>query len=244
MIVIVYITIRAEFAHFGIPIEQKSARTLEIIEILRQAFDVGRVVFEGTFYHYNDVEIQPRPVQNAQQLLWLAVGNGMPEVAGQIGCQLLIPRVGPSSRHHHAITRYHDALGGKPGFVSALRFVYAAETAREAQEQTRRTITRYAKYDCGIDWDGHTDTQEYVDLVQRLNAVIGTPDQIVERLQQWQQETPFEEIMCQVYAAGMLHEDSLHSLRLLGREVLPRLQATLNERRPTQENEKGLSSSG
>ena len=221
----------AEFAHFGIPIEQKSARTLEVIEILRQAFDDGRVDFEGTYYHYKGVEIHPRPVQNARQLLWLAAGSGTPEIAGQIGCQLLIPRVGPSSRHQQIISRYRATLGEKPGFVSVLRFVYVAETEREAQEQTRHTITRYAKHDCGIDWDGRTDTQEYIDLVQRLNAVIGTPDQIIERLQEWQQETPFEEIMCQVYAAGMQHEDSLRSIRLLGSDVLPHLQSTTNKTR-------------
>jgi hypothetical protein len=32
-------------------------------------------------------------------------------------------------------------------------------------------------------------------------------------------------MMCQVYAAGMRHEDSLRSIRLLGREVLPHLQS-------------------
>ncbi|GCE29989.1 luciferase [Dictyobacter alpinus] len=214
-----------EFAHFRIPIEQKSARTLEVIEILRQAFDTGRIDFEGEYYQYKGVEIQPRPVQNARQLLWLAAGNGTPEVAGELGCHLLVPRVGPVSRHQQIIRRYQETLGRKSGFVSVLRFVYAAETEREAQEQTRRTITRYAKYDCGIDWNGHTDTQEYLDLLNRLHAVIGTPDQIIGRLQQWQQEMPFEEVMCQLYAAGMQHEDSLRSLRLLGSEVLPRLQA-------------------
>lgn len=219
----------AEFAHFGVPLEQKSARTLEIIEILRQAFDDGRVDFEGNYYHYQGVEIHPRPLQNARQLLWLAAGNGIPEAAGKLGCPLLIPRIGPSSRHQQAITHYHDTLAGKGGFVSVLRFVSVAETEREAQEQTRRTITRYAKYDCGIDWDGRTDTHEYVDLISRLNATVGTPDQIIAQLLQWQQETPFEEIMCQVYAAGMRHEDSLRSLRLLGSEVTPRLQAHTKE---------------
>ena len=218
----------AEFVHFGVPIEQKSARTLEVVEILRQAFDNGHVDFEGNYYQYKNIAIEPRPVQDARQLLWLAAGNGTPEVAGQIGCQLLIPRVGPISRHQQIITRYRDSLADKPGFVSVLRFVYVAETEREAQEQTHRTITRYAKYDCGLDWNGRTDTLEYADLLRRLNAVIGTPDQIIERLQEWQQATPFEEIMCQVYAAGMRHEDSLRSIQLLGREVLPRLQPQID----------------
>jgi alkanesulfonate monooxygenase SsuD/methylene tetrahydromethanopterin reductase-like flavin-dependent oxidoreductase (luciferase family) len=215
----------AEFERFGIPMTQKSARTLEITEILRQAFADGRVDFDGQYYHYKDVEISPRPVQSVEQLLWLAAGTGTPEVAGKFGFRLLIPRVGPANRHQQNIQRYREALAGKPGFVSVLRFVYVAQTEQEAQAQTQHTITRYAKYDCGLDWDGRTDTQEYADLLQRLNAVIGTPDQVIAQLQVWQQETPFEEIMCQAYAAGMQHEDSLRSIRLLGSEVVPRLQA-------------------
>ncbi len=213
-----------EFARFGVPIEQKSARTLEVIEILRQAFDAGRVDFAGQYYQYENIEIQPRSLQSARQLLWLAAGSRTPEVAGQGGYHLLIPRVGPVSRHRDIITRYRETLGEKDGFVSVLRFVYVAETEREAQEQTRQTMIRYARYDCNIAWDGRTDTQEYADLTQRLNAAIGTPEQIRVHLEAWHQEMPFEEIMCQVYAAGMRHEDSLRSIQLLGHEVLPYLQ--------------------
>lgn len=219
----------AEFERFGIPMAEKSARTLEITEILRQAFANGRVDFDGQYYQYRNVEISPRPVQSAEQILWLAAGTGTPEVAGTFGFRLLIPRVGPASRHRQNIQRYHEALAGKPGFVSVLRFVYVAQTAQEAYAQTQQTITRYAKYDCGLDWDGRTDTQEYTDLLQRLNAVIGTPDQVVAQLQAWQQEAPFEEIMCQVYAAGMQHEDSLRAIRLLGSEVIPRLQSSSSQ---------------
>lgn len=210
-----------EFARFGIPMEQKSARTLEIVEILRQAFDEGRINFSGRYYQYADIEIQPRPMQKARQLLWLAAGTATPEVAGRAGYPLLIPRVGPAARHWDMMARYRKMLEERDGFVSVLRFVHVAGTQREAQEHTRRTIARYASYDCGISWDGRTDTQEYADLMQRLHAIIGTPDQVIAQLQAWQQEAYFEEIMCQIYAAGMRHEDSLCSIQLLGREVLP-----------------------
>lgn len=221
----------AEFTHFGVSMEQKVARTLEIIEILQQAFERGHIDFEGTYYQYHDVEIHPRSVQPARQLLWLAAGSGTLEVAGRLGCPLLLPRVGTLLRQQQALEHYHSALGNTPGFVSALRFVSVAQTQREAQEQTRRTIARYTKYDCGIDWDGRTDTREYAELVQRLNACIGTPEQIIAQVQRWQQETPFDELMCQVYAAGMRHEDALRSIQLLEQEVLPRLQGTTQEKR-------------
>jgi alkanesulfonate monooxygenase SsuD/methylene tetrahydromethanopterin reductase-like flavin-dependent oxidoreductase (luciferase family) len=64
---------------------------------------------------------------------------------------------------------------------------------------------------CGI-----SDQKEYAYLLKRLNAVIDTPEQIIEQLSAWQQEADFDEIMCQLYAAGMQHADSLRSLELLG----------------------------
>ena len=125
--------------------------------------------------------------------------------------------------HRDLIQRYRAAANGRPSFVSQLRFVYVAETEREAKEQTRLTFQRYAKYDCGVDWDGRTDSDEYVDLSQKMHFVIGTPDQVTAQLTEWQDWYGFDEIMCQLYAAGMTNADSLRSLNLLGSEVMPRL---------------------
>lgn len=213
-----------EFAKFGLPVDEKTARTLEILEVIRQAFDEHRVQFDGTFYRYDGVEINPRPVQSAQRMIWVAASQSTPEVTAEHGYGFLIPRVGPGERHKGLIERYRAALNGKPGFISQLRFVYVAETERQAKEETRETFARYAHYDCGVEWDGRFDSPEYVDLARRMHFVIGTPDQVIERLQEWQAEYGFDEIMCQLYAAGMRHDDSARSLELLGTEVLPKLR--------------------
>ncbi|HEX5689714.1 MAG TPA: LLM class flavin-dependent oxidoreductase [Roseiflexaceae bacterium] len=215
----------AEFARFGIPIDEKHTRTLEIVEILRQAFDTGSIHFQGRYYHYDRIEINPRPIQSADRLLWLAAGDSTVDLAGAHGYRLQIPRVGSAERHAQLTQRYRAALGSRPGFITQLRFVYVAETEREAKEQTRATFARYARYDCSVAWDGNTESAEYVDLARRMNMVIGTPDQVSERLLAWQAESGFDEIMCQVYAAGMRHADALRSIALLGRVVLPQLQA-------------------
>jgi alkanesulfonate monooxygenase SsuD/methylene tetrahydromethanopterin reductase-like flavin-dependent oxidoreductase (luciferase family) len=216
-----------EFQRFGIPLEEKTARAIEITEILRQAFDEGQINFSGTYYQYRDITIQPRPVQAARDLIWLATGKSTAEVAGRNGYSLLLPRVGPAERQQLAMQNYRAALDQRTGFISLLRFVYVAATEREAQAQTQTTIQRYAKHDLGIDWDGRTDTREYAELLQRLRAVVGNPQQVIAQLRGWQAEIPFDEIMCQFYAAGMRQEDSLRSLQLLGREVLPVLQSDL-----------------
>lgn len=215
-----------EFLKFGIPVEEKTARTLEAIEVLDRAFSDRSLRFEGEFFRYDDVELNPRPVQPARDLIWVAGSQSTVELAGERGYGLLVPRVGATDGHREIVRRYREAANGRPSFVSMLRFVYVAETEREAQEQTRRTFGRYAKYDCGVDWDGRTDSDEYVDLAERMHFVIGTPDQVRDQLVAWQDEFGFDEIMCQLYAAGMDHADSLRSLELLGTEVMPRLQAT------------------
>ena len=212
-----------EFVKFGLPIDEKTPRTLEVIEILQQALANPSVRFDGEFFRYQDVEINPRPVQKAHELIWVAASQSTVELAGERGYGLLIPRVGNGGAHRDLIQRYRAAANGRPSFVSQLRFVYVAETEREAKEQTRRTFERYAKYDCGVEWDGRTDSEEYVDLSQRMHFVIGTPDQVTEQLVAWQEWYGFDEIMCQLYAAGMHHEDSVRSLKLLGSEVMPRL---------------------
>ena len=233
-----------EFVKFGLPIEEKSARTLEIVEILQQGLAQPSVQFDGEYYRYQDVDINPKPVQAARDLIWVAASQSTVELAGERGYGLLIPRVGNGGTHRDLIRRYRDAANGRPSFVSQLRFVYVAESEREAQEQTRLTFTRYAKYDCGVDWDGRTDTHEYVDLSQRMHFVIGTPDRVAEQLVAWQDEYGFDEIMCQLYAAGMRHEDSLRSLELLGQEVMPRLLTGENPSPPNPLSRKQARGSG
>lgn len=212
-----------EFAKFGLPMEEKSARTLEILEVVRQGLAQSQIQYDGQWYKYHGVEINPRPLQKAHELLWAAASQTTVEIAGEQGYGLLVPRVGAGDGHKNLIQRYRNAANGRSSFVSMLRFVYVAETEQAAQEQTRKTFERYAKYDCGVEWDGRTDSDEYVDLAERMHFVIGTPEQVVTQLQEWQTDYGFDEIMCQLYAAGMNHADSMRSLELLGTEVMPKL---------------------
>jgi alkanesulfonate monooxygenase SsuD/methylene tetrahydromethanopterin reductase-like flavin-dependent oxidoreductase (luciferase family) len=211
-----------EFERFGVPIDEKGARTLEITEIMRQAFDRGVIDVDGAFYQFDQIEINPRPVQPARDLIVLAASESTLPYAAAHGYGLLIPRVGAAERHGDLIRRYRAAAGDRSGTIALLRFVYVAPTEREAQEQTRETIMRYARYDCGIDWDGRADTPEYRDLLLRLNAVIGTPDQVAAQLTAWRDTFGCDEMMCQMYAAGMEHHHALRSIDLLAQEVMPR----------------------
>ncbi|OUM90310.1 MAG: hypothetical protein BAA01_15750 [Bacillus thermozeamaize] len=214
----------AEFAKFRISMEEKSRRTLETVEILRQAFDEGVVHFSGDYYEFTEVEISPSPIQHATDLIWLAASDSTAELAGHHGFGLLIPRVGNPERHLEWIQRYREASRNGPGRVAQLRFVFVAETTQEAEKRTRQTFARYAQYECGVNWDGRTGTREYRELMKQMNMIIGSPENVIEQLLEWQDEFGFDEIICQVHAAGSDHGASLQAIELLAREVMPRLQ--------------------
>lgn len=220
-----------ELAAIGMPLDQRSTRTREAVTILQQAFRKRKVTFAGEHYRYTDVRIEPGPLQAAEELIWIAAGASTPEWAGAQGLRLLVAHVGSPEEHRRWIKCYWGACGAKRGYVAQLHFVYAAETEREAQEQTRATVARYARYECDVDWDGSTVSLEYTRLLKRMNMLIGTPVQIANQLTALQAEFGFDEILCQTFARGIQHEDALRSIELLGCEVLPHLQTTRTRER-------------
>jgi alkanesulfonate monooxygenase SsuD/methylene tetrahydromethanopterin reductase-like flavin-dependent oxidoreductase (luciferase family) len=213
-----------DFAHFDTSLDKKTARMLEMVAVLRQAFDEGCVDFLGNYYQYEGVELLPRPLQPAQQLIWIAANHATPEIAGIAGYNLLIPNRGTANATRQFLDRYRAYLNGKPGFVAQLYFVSVVSCEREAQEQMRRILARYIHSPDTFAWDGYSDSREYATLSRRLNLIIGTPSHVIEQLYARQQEYGINEIVCQIYNAGMQHEDALRSITLLGEEVLPHLQ--------------------
>lgn len=216
----------AEFAAFSADMAEKAARTKEIVAILDRAFTTGSLEFAGDFYRYTGAQLDPRPVQAARDLLYVAASATTPEWAGEGGYRLLVPRIGTTQDHVERIGRYRAAsraAGNGDGYVGLLRYVFVAETDALARERTRRFVARCAQFDLGEQWDGRTDGERYDDLTRRLNLVVGGPETVTERLQQWRAETGCDEMLCQGFAAGIRPEDALRSVELLAERVAGRV---------------------
>jgi alkanesulfonate monooxygenase SsuD/methylene tetrahydromethanopterin reductase-like flavin-dependent oxidoreductase (luciferase family) len=216
----------AEFAAFSGDMAEKAARTREIMTMLDQAFSTGRLDFAGEFYQYTKVLLDPPPVQSTRDLLYVAASGDTPEWAGAAGYRLLVPRIGPAREHADRIRRYRAAslaAGHGPGYVGLLRMVYVAASEQEAQEQARRAFARCTRFDLGVEWDGRTGTPEYARLMHRLNMVVGTPDQVKDRLQNWRDAFGCDELLCHVSAAGIRYDHARASIGLLARSVVPDL---------------------
>lgn len=212
-----------EFARFGVALQEKNARMLEIVEIVRQALTHNRVNFHGTFYSYDEVERALRPIRPAAELLWMAASGTSVAYAGRHALPLLLPRPVAESAIRESVSAYRAALPeSASGFVSALRFIFVGETKLEALEMAHATFKRYAKYDAGVDWDGRTSGSEYDAISGRLKFVAGTPDEVEARIRTWAANLGADEIMTQMYEAGTRRDHALRSMELFAREVMPR----------------------
>jgi alkanesulfonate monooxygenase SsuD/methylene tetrahydromethanopterin reductase-like flavin-dependent oxidoreductase (luciferase family) len=212
-----------EFARFGIPLEEKGARALEITEIVRQALTDHRIDFHGTYFSFDDVEFSVRPIRPPSELIWVAASTRSAEYAGRHAMPFLLPRPVPEAKNHETLAMYRSALPhDQPGYVTALRFIFVGESKQEALEMARTTFRRYARYDAGVEWDGRTSGAEYDALCQRLKFVAGTADEVETKIRDWTADLGADEIMTQMYAAGTRREDAQRSMELFAREVMPR----------------------
>lgn len=212
-----------EFSRFGIELGEKSARTLEIAEIVRQALAGNRVDFHGTYFSIRDVELAVQPLRPVSELLWMAASTKSAAFAGRNAMRFMLPRPVPEAKNRETLALYRSALPpGTDGFVSALRFIFVGETKREALEMAQSTFRRYAKYDAGVDWDGRTTGAEYEGICQHLKFVAGTADEVEAQIRIWAEDLGAGEIMTQMYAAGTRREDALRSMELFARDVMPR----------------------
>ncbi len=212
-----------EFERFGIALDEKSSRTLEVTEIVRQALTRNLVDFHGNWYDFDKVEFAIRPIRPADELLWMAASSKSAEYAGRYAIPFMLPRPVPEAKNHETLNRYRAALpAGAQGYVTALRFVFVGESQAEALEMARPTFRRYAKYDAGVDWDGRTQGAEYDALCQHLKFVAGTAEVVEAQIRTWAEDLGADEIMTQMYAAGTKREDAQRSMQLFARDVMPR----------------------
>jgi probable F420-dependent oxidoreductase len=90
-----------EFALMGVPYRERGPRTSEAIEALKALWAGDRVTFEGRFYRFRDLTIDPKPVQRPHPPIWIGGGTQPSEkVYGQT-----VPTIDPVLRR---IARYAD----------------------------------------------------------------------------------------------------------------------------------------
>jgi alkanesulfonate monooxygenase SsuD/methylene tetrahydromethanopterin reductase-like flavin-dependent oxidoreductase (luciferase family) len=218
-----------EFEGFCIPPEEAQARFDEALEIILNAWTKReRFSHEGRFWRFKNVVVEPPPMQAPHPPLW--TGAGSPDSiqrAAQRGLNLILDQFASTSmlRERIALFQAEAAACGRrfdPMQVVVARDMFVVDDEREREAAIERnnrahqrtlSVSRAPGQARGSHILAYTHTAEQ----QRECPLIGTPDEIVAKLQTLS-AAGAEYVM--LNATG-----SRVSLRRFARDVMPHVAA-------------------
>ncbi len=221
---------RTEFEVFGVSAEESASRFREAVDVVLRAWNEERLTYDGRHFHFENVEVLPKPLQRPHPTVWVAASSEPAiEWAAEHGLSILMD---PHSAHAE-ISRKRRLYGERltaSGFAWAAReipiarLVAIGETQKEAREVARRgarwIIDSYARHRHRAVLpfgSGPVRAAEAHPVERYLREVVihGTPAEVVDRLAELREEMPREYLLC----APLSHA----SFMLLADEVLPRV---------------------
>jgi alkanesulfonate monooxygenase SsuD/methylene tetrahydromethanopterin reductase-like flavin-dependent oxidoreductase (luciferase family) len=219
---------RVEFENFGVPPEESASRFRETVEIVLRAWTEERLSFEGTHFHFDGVEVLPKPLQQPHPPVWVAATSeaALDWAAGR-GFSILL---GPHDSHREIgkKQRYYAERLNAAGFsmkgreLPVARLVAISDTTAKARDVARRGAQWIVDSYFGAAHRpvGVTDPNAPgIDPVERyLDEVIlhGAPEAVLEQITRLREEIGLDYLLC----APLSHQ----TFMMLTEQILPRLR--------------------
>ena len=218
---------RVEFTAFGVPPGESASRFREAVEIVLKAWTDERLNFTGKHFHFEDLEVLPKPLQQPHPPVWVAATSEPAlDWAASRGFSVLMD---PHASHRDIGRKrrfYAERMAAAGYSVSGrdlpiARLVALADTAEQAEAVARRGAEWMVASYFGAQHNpvGVKDpTAPGGDPVQRyLDEVIlhGTPDAVLDDILRLRDEIGLDYLL----AAPL----SRTSFTMLTEAVLPRL---------------------
>ena len=234
-----------EFHRMGVPMDEASRRFEEGMKLLTRAWTATEPFdHRGEFWSFNDMTVQPRPVQQPHPPVFVAA-SGADSVARVVrnDWNLLIGQGESQQQVARQVEFYSDALAEveaeyTPQRLVVARAMYAAPSTelarREAKvpfmwfKDTGQEVSappgqrldllpeEFAAYRSRYTPDARFDYDASCDNVM----LFGSPEHIVDRIGQLR-EAGVENLIFFVNFGGIEHQKVLDSLELFASEVMP-----------------------
>jgi alkanesulfonate monooxygenase SsuD/methylene tetrahydromethanopterin reductase-like flavin-dependent oxidoreductase (luciferase family) len=222
-----------EFKAFGVPPQESHARFREAVEIVLAAWQNERLTWDGDYWHFEDIEVLPKPLQQPHPHTWIAAGSldsvcwaaaqGYSIMLGphthytDLGQQREIYRK-EMEAHGHTIT-------GRD--IPMARLLAVAETDQAAEAIARQgakwLVESYinpakAANAVAMVTSRHDQSRGTLDPIKLyLDGIIiyGTPERVCDQLRQLHEKIGLDYLLC----APLSHSSFL----MFTEKVLPRL---------------------
>ncbi len=224
-----------ELRYYGLDPEKTPAMYAEALEILLRGMTQSELTFHGEHYHYDAVPMEMTPYQTPHPPLWYGLGRkeAIPwaakhrvNIVGNLG--------GAGMR---ALTdAYRDeweAQGNDPADIPLMgtgRHVVVAETDKEALEIARHGYGKWRESFLKL-WIQHNQMPvahavfppTFEEAEAQGRAIAGTPEKVRAFLQKTVDEAGLNYLLCRFAFGDMTGEESLASVDLFTRKVMPDL---------------------
>jgi alkanesulfonate monooxygenase SsuD/methylene tetrahydromethanopterin reductase-like flavin-dependent oxidoreductase (luciferase family) len=183
-----------EFAGFSIPIAEATARFDEAMAFLRQAWAAkARFSFQGQHWRFENIVIEPRPVQQPHPPLWMGAGSlDSIRRAAREGFNLLLDQIAPVELIIERVAAYRDELKAqarpyRPGQIGVARALQIVDSEEERQQalnlrlKVLKAIGGLAR-GAGAERYHNISSDAAADLASEESALLGPPAEIIARL--------------------------------------------------------------
>lgn len=211
---------KAEFDGFCIPIAEATERFDEAMEIIRKAWTVeGRFSHHGKRWHYENIVVEPEPLQRPHPPLWLAAGShDSIRRAARDGYNLLLDQLAQVDQivQRIAIFREECERVGRaydPAMVATarpLQMIHHESERAQAYETRKRVLATI----------GDLARDKLPDRIEDDTApLLGTPEEVIARLRELEAGGATNILLVDPNA-------SVANLRAFAREVMPAFRST------------------
>jgi alkanesulfonate monooxygenase SsuD/methylene tetrahydromethanopterin reductase-like flavin-dependent oxidoreductase (luciferase family) len=239
-----------EFDAFGVEMDDSRAKFEEGVALIQRLWTEDRVSHQGRFWTFENVHLNPRPLQRPHPPIWIAavLSEESFVAAGKNGHHLMIvPFAGSLERNGALLKLYRDAwdeAGHQPrggGQVQVSLHACIAETHQAAMAAFERPISRYIEVfsEAMNSWDGRASgayagyativsairSQTAQKLIEGHTALVGTPDEVAEELRFLRSVLGEFEPSLQISFGGMGDEQAFRTLELFATQVAPRFSS-------------------
>ena len=230
-----------EFAGLGIPIAEARARFEEVLDVVDQARETGRVAYDGKHVQVAPTDLPLRSIQQPVPLYLAGLAKD-PVMVARVAAKDYTPFVSAMwmpSAAVAAIRAPYDAaraaIGRPLGRFAIQRLMFVTDDKAEAREAAERAIHTHRivaslKAGTGIFSDGHVAEVAHAgdptvdDVLGK--AMIGPADHCLALLREDLAQVRPDHLSLFMNFGGMDHRKVVRSMERFAREVMPQLRGS------------------
>lgn len=224
---------QVEYDAFGIPSADKVRRFERNLEIIERLWSGDKVDADLPWCRLQGAQLNLLPAQRPRPPIWMAANSdGAVRRAARLADTWMVNPHASVDTIRRQLDLFHGRRreADRPPMreLPAMREVFCAKDRDTALRLARPHLAR--KYQTYARWgqdqvmpERESFEMPYDDLAAQ-RFVIGSPEECIEQLLPWRDELGVDHFIFRMHWAGMPIEDSLASLNLMAKEVVPVLR--------------------